>query len=53
MRELLHRVLPPFSSDEDLELGLLATLALVAKSASSVAEQCLSLALAVPSSFVF
>lgn len=46
-----HRVLPPFSSDDIL--GLLTALALAAKSASSVVEDRLSLALAAPTSFVF
>lgn len=46
-----HHVLPPFSSDDIL--GLLTALALAAKSARSVVEDRLSLALYAPTSFVF
>lgn len=45
------RILLPFSNDDVLEL--LTTLALVAKKVSLVVEECLSLFLAAPTSFVF
>lgn len=51
VKELSPHALPPFSRDD--VLGLLTPLALVAKRARSVVEERVSLALAVPTSFVF